>query len=99
MCPCVHAGVHTHVNVSVLFFSVVFLGYSSLFLYAVVVFYFSLLYNFYSITYDNLFIHSTSERVFEIIIFVVCSLFTPHLTSVFKFDEDKGFTDLLTPKN
>ena len=82
MRACVHAGVHMHVNVSVLsFFSVVFLGNSSLLLDAVVVFYFSLLYNFYCITYDNLFIHSISERAFGIIIFVVCSLFYhPHLS-------------------
>ena len=61
-------------------------------LHAAVVFYFALLYNFYCITYDNLFVHSISERAIEIIIFVVCSLFYPE---VFKFVEDKIFTVLL----
>lgn len=99
VCACMWA--HARKCVSAFFFSVVFLGNSSLLLDAVVVFYFSLLYNFYYITYDNLFIHSINETAFEIIIFVVYSLFYPHPlpTSVFKFEKDKGFIALLTPQN
>ena len=95
---CARRCAHAHECVCALFLSSIFgilipvSGCSgSVLLFTVVQF---LLYNIWQLIYS----FYQWKGIWDYNLFV-CSLFTPHLTSVFKFDEDKGFTDLLTPKN